>query len=219
MNEALTNLEKRVFPLKLEALTVETRAANGQATEVLKGKAAVFDEFTEITNRWGDKFMEKFSKNCMDETLADGHKVMALFNHDWSCLMGSTADNLKLEKKADGLYFEFTPKGFEFDRRITELVRSGTIDGCSIGYRVPEDNADGTRNVLWDKKDGLWHRCVEKIELYEVSFTPIPAYEQTTVDVEVRKLDAPEENDEPPDGEERKRIIAEAEETLKRISK
>jgi hypothetical protein len=143
---------------------------------------------------------------------------MALYNHDWSCLMGSTADNMTLEKKTDGLYFEFTPKGFEFDRRIVEFVKSGTIDGCSIGFRIAR-GADGIPMVRWDYKDEVWYRVIEKIDLYEITFTPIPAYESTNVDVEVRKLSETEA--EPPENgiteEERVRILSETEAILKKL--
>ena len=176
--------ETRYAPIKVGRPTVETRTKDGKGSgDILKGKAAVFDEFAEITNRFGDTFMEKFSKDCMNETLADGHKVMALFNHDWSCLMGSTADNLTLVKKDDGLYFELTTKGFDLDRRITELVRSGTIDACSIGFQVTED--------VWRTVNGMKHRLIEKIELHEITLTPIPAYERTSVEACGVPLDNP----------------------------
>jgi len=197
-----------MFPLKVEAASIETRAVNGQSVEVLVGRAAVFDEFTPLRDRWGDVFNERFAAGCMSKTLGDGHKVMILYNHDWTCLLGSTADVITLTLKSDGLYFEYTPKNFEFDRRIVDLVRSGTIDGCSIGYRVTDHD--------WEEKDGSWFRTVTEIELYEISLTPIPAYEQTSVDIEVRK-DA--QKPEPPtdDAEERSKILSEANALLSQI--
>jgi hypothetical protein len=129
--------------------------------------------------------------------------------------MGSTADNLTLEKKDDGIYFEFTPKGFEFDRRIVEFVKNGTIDGCSIGFRIARDK-DGRLLVRWEYRDETWFRIIEKIELFEISFTPLPAYESTSVDVEVRKLTAEEKSTAEPQetNEERSQILARTEEIL-----
>ena len=203
--------EKRYFPLRIENLSTETRARDGNNVEMLAGRAMVLDEFTTITDRWGDEFQEKFSKESINETLADGHKIMALYNHDWSCLMGSNADNLTLTLKSDGLYFELIPKNFDFDKRIVELIKSGTIDGCSIGFRVLD--------YYWEEKEGIFFRIITKIELYEISFTPIPAYEQTNVDVDVRKAretEMPPPNIEPEE-EERNRIITASEELLKTL--
>jgi len=211
-NPVAFNCEKRAFPLKLEKITHETRSRDGQSVEILTGKAMALDEFTTIIDRWGDEFQEKFTKNCMDETLADGHKIMALYNHSWLALMGSTADNLTLALKDDGLYFEFIPKNFEFDRRIIEFIKSGTIDGCSIGFRALE--------WYWEEKDGTFFRIITKIELYEITFTPIPAYSQTSVEVEVRKADVaapPPQSSGESDIEERSRILAEVDKLLETL--
>jgi len=186
--------ENRTTPLR-----IENRIENNHG-KVLKGRAAVFNEFTTMHDYRGDEFQEKFATGCMNETLSDGHKIMALYNHSWSNLLGSTADNLKLKLKADSLCFELTPKGYELDRRIAEHVESGTIDGCSIGFRVLEDR--------WENKNDQWFRVIEKIELFEITLTPIPAYGQTAVIVETLK--APEADE----YEERRQILEETTQTL-----
>jgi len=204
------NCEKRTFALKTGANPLEMRDTNGKSTEVLVGKAAVFDEFTEIRDCWGEKFFERFSPDCMKNTLANGHKVMILHNHSWDALLGSTADVLVLTAKSDGLYFEFTPKNFEFDRRIADFVRSGTIDGVSIGWRTIDQE--------WEQRDGEWFRTILEIELYEISLTPIPAYGQTTVEIELRKLISEETESTPAETtEERTRILEEANNFLKKL--
>lgn len=203
------NYEKRTFPLKVDKLAIENRAKNGQTLEVLTGRAVVFEEFTTLIDRWGDEFQEKFTKECMNETLADGHKIIALFNHSWVNLLGSTADNLTLDLREDGLHFELIPKSFEYDKRIIEFIKSGTIDGCSIGFRILESH--------WEEKDGQWFRIIEKIELYEITFTPLPAYEQTGVNVEVRKARVDVPVNALISDEERSKILTETDEILKQF--
>ena len=190
-------LEKRVFPLRVMP-AIEIRGKSGQTVEVLTGRAAVFDEFTEMKDLLGDTFQEQFAAGCMTEILDDGHKIMALFNHDWSGLLGSTEDNLTLALKSDGLYFEFVPKRFEFDRRIAELVRTGTIDGCSIGFKVIRDK--------WEVKNEKTFHTIEALDLFEVTFTPIPAYAQTAIGIKVRE--AINGETEATEREERRQILA-----------
>lgn len=218
--------EKRTFTMKTKDVSVEKREANGKQVEVLTGYAAVFEQFTELADWWGDTFHEKFTADSMDETLSDGHVIYALFNHSWRDLMGSTVDNVTLEKRNEGLYFELIPKNFEFDRRIIELVRGGTIGGCSIGFRVLDQD--------WEEKDGDYFRIIRKVDLYEITFTPIPAYAQTSISVDLREINTknaekreknPPESEEKTDftsknaeEEERKAILAEVENTLKQIS-
>ena len=204
-------IEKRAIPLKLKGVSIETRSASGRDEEVLTGRAAVFEEFTELHDRWGDTFYEKFDQNSMDKTLADGHKIMILYNHSWDCLLGSTASNLTLTLKKDGLYFEYTPKNFDFDRRIVDFVRDGTIVGCSIGYFVTD--------YYWEEKEGEYFRIIKEIELLEMTLTPIPAYEQTSVDIEVRKVSTAVANkSDAGDIENRNKIASDAEELLKKLN-
>ncbi|RSD21070.1 HK97 family phage prohead protease [Mesobacillus subterraneus] len=218
--------EKRTFTLKTKDVLVEKREANGKQVEVLTGYAAVFEQFTELADWWGDTFHEKFTSDSMDETLSDGHVIYALFNHSWRDLMGATVDNLTLEKRDEGLYFELIPKNFEFDRRIMDLVRGGTIGGCSIGFRVLDQD--------WEEKDGDYFRIIRKVDLYEITFTPIPAYAQTSISVDLREIDTKnnekrsvtgQETDLEKDDlqtsaedEERKALLEEAENTLKQFS-
>ncbi|MCL2225798.1 MAG: HK97 family phage prohead protease [Defluviitaleaceae bacterium] len=212
-NAAIENCEKRTFTLKIDANSIETRAVNGKNTEIITGRAVVFDEYTKLADRWGESFFERFSADCMRDTLGDGHKIIILYNHSWDNLLGSTVDVLTLQLKSDGLYFEYTPKNFELERRIVDLVRSGTIDGCSIGFNVTDQQ--------WEEKDGSYFRTIKAIELHEMSLTPIAAYEQTSVNIESRKS-ASTENVPQADGsneaEERSKILSNADALLKKIN-
>ena len=167
------NSEVRSLPFGFNAN--EEQRQKGDNKLVISGYAMRFDE-TALISGWDSVFEERFHPNCLTETLADGHKIMLLYNHYWSEVLGSTAGNVRLENRKDGLYFEYEPMKFEKDLRILELIRNGTIDGCSIGFRVEKDK--------WEKVDYGVLRTIEKISLYEITLTPIPAYTTTSVKVD-----------------------------------
>ena len=61
---------------------------------------------------------------------------------------------------------------------LYESVKRGDVDGTSFGFKVLDDK--------WSKveKDGeeIMKRTLLEVELYEISPTPFPAYEDTEVD-------------------------------------
>lgn len=153
--------------------SIDTRAiGTGNAIE---GIAAVYDEFTQLYDWWGDTFYERIQKGALKDTLADGHDIFALKNHNWSDILGRTGANLTLSEQEKGLFFELKPNNSTLGRDILEDVRSGLIKGCSIGFRILDQ--------YWEERDGDWFRTITKIELHEITLTPIPAYTSTTAEV------------------------------------
>ncbi|MEH6848570.1 HK97 family phage prohead protease [Bacillus pseudomycoides] len=195
---------------------LETREKGSQGTKVT-GYAAVYDEFTALSDWWGETFFERIDKNALKNTLADGHDIFALKNHNWDDVIGRTGANLNLENHENGLYFELSAPNTTLGRDVLEEVRSGLISGCSIGFKVKDQN--------WEEKDGDWFRTITDIELHEITLTPIPAYAQTSVEVRSLtikpdnksvKIDVNQTNLEQ---EERNAILAEANEIYKSMKK
>lgn len=183
---------------------IETRDAGGAGTKI-EGRAVVYDQFTELMDWWGQRFYERIESGALTETLADGHDIFALKNHDWSIVLGRTGANLVLKNQDTGLYFDLTPNSSSAGRDMLEDVRSGLIKGCSFGFRIAEDGQ------YWEEKDGDWFRTITKLSLREITLTPIPAYTATTA--EVRSLTPTGARNPPaPDAEQEERaaILAEA---------
>jgi len=187
----------------LSICRMDTRAAEGGGTKI-EGRAVVYDEFTKLQDWWGETFFERISKDALKDTLGDGHDIFALRHHDWKLVIGRTGANLTLVNGAEGLDFDLIPNNSTAGRDMLEDVRSGLIRGCSIGFRIKEQE--------WEVREDVWFRTITKLELFEVTLTPIPAYTSTTA--EVRSLSqsaaAKQRASVNPDLEERNAILAEA---------
>lgn len=154
--------------------SIETRAISETSTKI-EGLAAVYEEFTELRDWWGDVFYERIQKGAMTDTINAGHDIFALKNHNWSDILGRTGANLTISDRSDGLFFELKPNNSTLGRDILEDVRSGLIKGCSIGFRIVDQ--------YWEERDGDWFRTITKLDLREITLTPIPAYTSTTAEI------------------------------------
>ncbi|EQC1536945.1 HK97 family phage prohead protease [Clostridium botulinum] len=166
-------------------LNLETRSEGDNGNKIV-GYAAVYDEFTRLTDRWGDYFYEKISRDAAKESLEDGHEIFALKNHNWDMVLGRTDANLTLKNDEQGIYFELTPNNSTLANDLKEDVKSGIIKQCSIGFRILDQE--------WEEKEGEYFRVIKQIELFEITLTPIPAYTNTTA--EVRSLNSSQNQDE-----------------------
>ena len=98
--------------------------------------------------------------------------VKALWNHDTNIVLGSTrSKTLTLQNTQDGLGFEIDLPQTRSD--ILENVKRGDVDGTSFGMMVIKDS--------WNYDEEYPVRTILKAELYEISPTPFPAYEENTI--------------------------------------
>jgi uncharacterized protein len=183
---------------------LETRS-QADTDPKITGRAAVYGEFQLLMDMWGDHFYERIQQGALTETLAGDHDIFALKNHNWNEILGRTGTNLTLSDQENGLYFELVPNQSTLGRDILEDVRSGLIQGCSIGFRIVDQE--------WEEQKGAWFRTITELELREITLTPIPAYTSTSAEVrsltpDLGKVD-PTQID--PEQEERAFILAEAE--------
>jgi HK97 family phage prohead protease len=103
--------------------------------------------------------------------------MMLLWNHDTSAPLASTRNgSLSLREDARGLFVEATLPDTNLGRDIAELVRSGTIDAMSFGFKVQKDSWNDAGNV----------RTLEDVSVFEISLVSYPAYESTAGTVAVR---------------------------------
>lgn len=156
----MSELVTRTFRSDLEVRSLDDR--------VVRGIAAPFDDPAEVHDHHGS-YVETIRRGAFARTIAErGHRVKLLKDHDPTQLRGRA---ILLREDALGLYGEFrvsrTPAGDEF----LELVNDGSLDGLSIsGYWLNAPFADDYRS-----------RDVHEVKLIEVSGTPFPVYEGSTL--------------------------------------
>lgn len=161
-------MEKRSLNLEIRETNVEERK--------IEGYASVFsDTYTEIKNRWGEKFFEKVSQGAFKKTLKKRDKdIFMLINHDWNKVVGRNNSNLKLEEDEKGLRFELTIPNTTDGNDLLENVRNGLIQGCSFGFKITE------QETRWDD-NWNFYRDIKEVELFEITATPLPAYKDTEI--------------------------------------
>ena len=178
---------------------LETRVIDDNSTE--KIISGYINKFNTRSQYMG--FYEEVATGSFDKTLADGHNIFAMFNHDDGKILGSTkANSLKLSVDEIGLHFELRINDkISYANDLYELVQEGSVDGCSFGFYVLDDSWVTTT-------EGIDLRIIKEIELIETTITPFPAYldseascrsftkfeESKTKDEEIRLLKIKQDN-------------------------
>ena len=105
--------------------------------------------------------------------------VMLLRSHDFDQIL-ARVDSGTLSVRVDdkGLYFEATMPDTTLGNDTLADIKAGNIKGCSIGFNIGDDD--------WSRDDSgqTIHQINEISQLNEISLTPIPAYQQTSANVE-----------------------------------
>lgn len=161
--------------MEQRTVNLEFRNANLEERK-LEGYAAVFsDDYTKLSDRWGDAFYEKISPGAFLKTLADKTRdKFMLINHDWNKVVGRTNSNLSLEEDGQGLRFELSVPNTSDGNDLLENVRLGLIRGCSFGFNILN------QKTRWDD-DWNFYRDITEVDLFEVTATPLPAYGDTEI--------------------------------------
>jgi HK97 family phage prohead protease len=157
-------LEKEIRNIIVTEL--EARAVKDSSEKIVKGYINKFNTRSQYMG-----FYEEVAIGSFDKTLADGHNIFAMFNHDSDKILGSTrANSLKLSIDEVGLAFELRINDkISYANDLYELVNEGTIDGCSFGFYVIDDSWVTTA-------EGIDLRIIKEIELIEATLTAFPAY-------------------------------------------
>ena len=152
-------MEKRTVNLEIRSTNVEERK--------LEGYAAVFNEnYTLLRDRWGEKFYERVMPGAFKDTIKE--------RADWNKVVGRSNSNLTLEEDEKGLRFELTIPNTTDGNDLLENVKNGLIRGCSFGFNIKDEE------TRWDEKWNFY-RDITKVELFEITATPIPAYADTEI--------------------------------------
>lgn len=125
-----------------------------------------------LRDRMG-QFIERICKGAFKKAIKKNNNIRVLLNHNWGRELGNTKDgSLELTEDNIGLHARATIT----DPEVMDKAKKGDLVGWSFGF---EDAPGGveTREI-----DGIRHRFVKDMDLYEVSIldrSKRPAYEGT----------------------------------------
>jgi len=161
--------ETRIF-----AAPVEVRGTtDGSAT--IAGYGAVFDTPYEVRG-----FTESIARGAFDKSIAERYDDLAvLADHDPARVLGTTASGTaRLSVDAHGLYYEadldlLDPDGMSTFRKIS----TGKVRQSSFAFEVPDGKDD------WVETEGMPHRTIREVKLWEASPVLWGANSSTQVDL------------------------------------
>ena len=159
---------------------VEFRATGDAGDgQTLEGYAAVFNEWTTISDRLGT-FQERIAPGAFKRTLGQRMPVMQ-FDHGTHPLIGSIPLGRFTHIAEDDYGLKVRAKLSDnwLIQPVRDAIRDGGITGMSFKFRVVADQ--------WEERDGDELRTITEVDLIEAGPVVHPAYEATTVGVRSRQ--------------------------------
>lgn len=147
-------------------------------TKSIQGYALKFNEPSEPI-----PFIEFISPHALNGV--DLSNVLLLYGHDFNNILARTdANTLTLQVDDKGLFFNAQLADTTLANDVYNDIKAGNLKGCSFGFNIAE-NGD-----TWDMDDNgnTVHYINQIANLDEISITPVPAYTETSVQVQ-RSLD------------------------------
>ena len=147
---------------------------NQDGTTTVSGTAIVFNQPSQPI-----PFIEYISRDALNDV--DFSKTLLLYAHDYNKIL-ARADSGTLTTKIDdsGLHFTAKLPDTTLANDVRKDIQAGNLKGCSFGFTI----ADGGDRYDTDSKGQTIH-YVDKIDsVSELTITPIPAYNQTSVQVQ-----------------------------------
>jgi HK97 family phage prohead protease len=140
--------------------------ADGDGRTIV-GVVCPYNERADISDFGGD-YVEMFVKGSFARSISErGHKVKLLAQHDHRRFPIGKATSLV--EHDDGLHGAFAIPNTREGDDVLELVRTGTLDSFSIGFRPVRDRRDGDVIVR------------AEASLSEVSLVGLPAYQGAAI--------------------------------------
>ena len=150
-------------PLELRA------AAEGDSGKTATGYAAVFRTKTDVAGIWTEEFLPGAFTSSLQT-----RDVLAVHSHDTGRVVGRMkAGTLSLREDDKGLWFENALPDTSDGRDLGVQIGRGDIAGMSFAFR--------SRKEEWDETVSPPHRTVIEADLYEITYTAMPQYQDTEV--------------------------------------
>lgn len=147
----------------------------------LDGYAAVFNDWTDITDRQGT-FQERIAPGAFARSLGRNTPVLQ-FDHGTHPLIGSIplGKITSITEDSHGLRVKARMSDNWLIEPVRDAIRDGAITGMSFRFSIP----DGGEH--WERRDGVDYRTIQHANLFEAGPVVFPAYASTTVGVRSRQ--------------------------------
>lgn len=138
------------------------RFSTHEGSKGISGYAFRFNETIEYMGN-----LERFSENLKVDVNDSGTYLFR--DHNPERVLARVPANLRFETDKEGLLFEADFIDTPLWKETQELVRTGVLNGASVGFSSTEDRQDNDTLVY------------QRIKLYEVSLVTWPAYQSSEV--------------------------------------
>jgi len=173
------NTDIRTFDIKIRAETglanenSNNQAENGQ-NMAISGIATVFNQ----PSIKGD-LTEYIDQNALNGV--DLSNVLLLYSHDFSNILArEDSGTLKTSIQPDGLHFNAQLPDTQLGHDTYTNILNGNIKGMSFGFKI----APGGDSWSVNSQGNTIHTIHQIDQVFELSLTPIPAYTETSVQVQ-----------------------------------
>lgn len=166
----LTNAIRRVAGLELKSntegieeksLSFELKATDDEKN-IVEGYAATFGGSP-------DSYGDIIQKGAFAKTLQErGTQIKFLWQHNWDELIGRIIEAKEDDK---GLFIKVKISDTQRGRDVMTLIKDGTLDKMSIGYRTIQYDYDSSTGI----------RTLKELKLFEVSAVTFPANENAVI--------------------------------------
>lgn len=146
---------------------------NDDGTTTVTGTAIVFNQPSEPI-----PFIEYISPHALDHV--DFSKTLLLYAHDYNKILArADSGTLTTSIDQDGLHFTAKLPDTTLANDVREDINAANLKGCSFGFTI----ADGGDRYDTNQKGQTIHYVDQIDSVSELTITPIPAYNQTSVQV------------------------------------
>ena len=152
----------------------ELRATAKDGGHVIEGLACPYETWSEPI--YG-MFMEQFARGAFRDHLKSEPDVIATINHNPQFLTGrSSSGTLELVDKNDGVHIRNKLPNTTYVKDLIENIERKDIRGMSFIFDCKRED----ETWLHDGVD-MPQRTINKAKILEVTYTPIPAYKDTSL--------------------------------------
>lgn len=167
-----TPTKPKIDEREVRALTegLEIRSIDGAtATRTAAGYAVLYNQEANVHDLW----IETIAPGAFDKSLQQ-RDVLAIHSHDTGRVLGrKNAGTLTLRSDSRGIAFENPLPDTTDGRDLAVQIERGDIPGMSFGFRATKQE--------WDDSVEPPRRTILEGELYEITYTPVPVWNQTEV--------------------------------------